>query len=278
MKIIVKKSLDKKYFIDVVHSVNKIVKIPNEAVFYIIERKSDCNGIIKLLPEKSKKDFIEICSKNISFSYHHKNIKYMIIDIKNEDYLLYDRDALMGLILHEIMHIKTSNLFDKRINKDLKGVLFKNIDKLKIREKVFNDVIEVMNYSRLLLKELYANEALIKKNLSNYLLKYYYQQFSKRRDSNILYDKKFKNDKDFVKNILKFELSLCSVIWPLEKFKVYDYDLLLKYIQDNYNVKLRKIEKKFKLLKNLYFRSFNNTKFNTLFFEGALDILNRKLK
>ena len=278
MKIIVKKSLDKKYFFDVVHSVNKIVKIPRGVVFYIVEKKNDCNGIIKLLPGKSKKDFTEICSKNISFSYHHKNIKYIIIDVKNEDYLLYDTDALKGLILHELMHIKTSKLFDKKINLDLKKVLFKNIDKLKIREDNFDIVIRLMNYSKLLLKELYANENLIKNNFGNILFRYYYQQFSGKRYSGFLFNKKFKKDKYFIENILKLELSLLSVIWPLQKYKIYNYDMLLKHLQENYHIRLRNIEKSFLKLKNLYFDRFDSKNFNMLFFEEVLNVVNKRLK
>ncbi len=278
MKIIVKRSLDEKYFVDVIKGINKIIKIPKDVIFYFIEKKSDCNPIIKSLPEKSKKDFIEICNRDVSFSYSHKNIKYIIIDVKNEDYLLYDTDALKGLILHELMHIKTSKLFDKKINLDLKKVLFKNIDKLKIREDNFDIVIRLMNYSKLLLKELYANENLIKNNFGNILFRYYYQQFSGKRYSGFLFNKKFKKDKYFIENILKLELSLLSVIWPLQKYKIYNYDMLLKHLQENYHIRLRNIEKSFLKLKNLYFDRFDSKNFNMLFFEEVLNVVNKRLK
>ncbi len=278
MKLILKKGLDKKYFLYVIKDINKIIKIPKDVNFYIVDKKSDCNPIIKKLPSKSKKDFIEICRRDVSFSYTHKNFKYVIIDIKNEDYLLYDKDTLKGLIIHEVMHVKTGKLFDKKISLDLKRVLFRDIDKLRIREENFDYIIRIMNYSRLLLKELYANESLIKKNFGNYLLKYYYKQFSKRRNSKFLFDRNLRKDRSFIENVLVFELSLLSVIWPLEKFKVYNYDLLLKNLQENYNIKLRNIENSFLKLKKLYFKKFNNKDFNRLFFEEVLNVVNRRLK
>ena len=278
MRVFIKSGFNKNYFYSVIKDIGKKIDIPKDVVFYIVNKKSDCEPIIRSLPEKSKKDFIDICSKNISFSYSHKNIKYVIIDIKNEDYLLYDKDALQGLILHELMHIKISKKLEKKINLDLKRVLFRNINKLKIREKDFNNVIRIMNYARLLLKELYANENLIKKKFGDYLLKYYYQQFSKKRDSRFLFDKSLKRNKNFIENILMFELSLLSIIWPLKKFKPYNYDLLLKNIERNYSIKLRNIENSFLKLKNLYFNRFNGKNFNILFFEEVLDIVNKRLK
>lgn len=278
MKIVVKRGFDKRYFVDVIRDINKIIKIPKGVVFYIIDKKSDCNPIIKKLPLKSKKDFIEICKRDVSFSYTHKNFKYVVIDIKNEGYLLYDKDTLKGLIIHEIMHVKTGRLFDKKISLDLKKVLFRNIDKLRIREENFDYVIRLMNYSRLLLKELYANENLIKKNFGNYLLSYYYKQFSKKRNSRFLFDRRLGRNRSFIENVLVFELSLLSVIWPLEKYKVYNYDLLLKNIERNYSIKLKNIENSFLKLKNLYFNRFNNRDFNILFFEEILNTINRRLK
>ncbi|MAG47828.1 hypothetical protein CL617_04435 [archaeon] len=271
MNLVVKKGLDKKYFENVISNINKRIKIPENVVFYIIEDKEDCGPISNNLSEELKKDFNNVCKRNVSFSYSHNEDNYIIIDIKNENYLLDDSVALEGLILHELMHSKFSHDFNKKINLDLKKVLFENINKLNIHKDDFEIIIRMMNYSKLLLKELYANELLVKKKFSDKLITYYLKQFSKKVNSAVLFKKGSKE------NILKFELSLLSVVWSLEKFKTNNFDILKNTIEKNYSIKLKETERSFNKLKKLYFKNFRNKDFNILFFEEVFNVINKRL-
>ena len=214
---------------DVIKHVNMITKIPNNVVFYIIHNKSDCISAINKLTAESKKEFINLCKKEVSFSYVHDNIHYIIIDLKNEDYLLYDRDALTGLILHELMHIKTPDYFDKRMISDLKKVIYINIKKSRVKKKDSNVIFDIMKHSMMLLKDLYVNERLMQMDLGNYLMRYYYQYF-------------------------------------------------LKYIEDNSNIKIKKLDGMFSNLKKIYFKDYGSKKFNTMFFQEILNITGRRLR
>ena len=58
MKIIVKRELDKDYFVSVIKDINKNIRIPKKVNFYIVDKKSDCNPIIKNLPLRSRKELV----------------------------------------------------------------------------------------------------------------------------------------------------------------------------------------------------------------------------
>ena len=278
MKAIIKKGFDRGYFLDVIKHVNMITKIPNNVVFYIIHNKSDCISAINKLTAESKKEFINLCKKEVSFSYVHDNIHYIIIDLKNEDYLLYDRDALTGLILHELMHIKTPDYFDKRMISDLKKVIYINIKKSRVKKKDSNVIFDIMKHSMMLLKDLYVNERLMQMDLGNYLMRYYYQYFSKKRDLGALFKNKDIKNSRFIDDVLKIQLSLFTAIWPAEKFEIYNYDLFLKYIEDNSNIKIKKLDGMFSNLKKIYFKDYGSKKFNTMFFQEILNITGRRLR
>lgn len=264
-------NLNDKYINLTIKKTEELIEIPSNLVIYFVKG----NVFIKSLPKKVN----EYILKGKSFSYNTKKVSIIFIQFNKRGYLLKNNKALIGLVLHEIMHVNQRN---KGLDEQLKNSYRKHyLSKLKLLKKLDYNINKLNNLflsvgetSVLLSKELHTNTELIKNGLSEYLLQYYKEEFprTKKCPKPVFYDK-FKReamkDIDIVKDVFEFEFSLLSFILPFRKLAVKNAKSLINHIHQCYEINIDEIARKCKEITFTYNKDFEKKNFQKEFFEGV---------
>nr|MBI4156599.1 hypothetical protein [Candidatus Woesearchaeota archaeon] len=186
-------NIDKNYINSVISRLSSLINIPADIHIYFVN--GNYSSLIQSLPKDIKKDIQQLSNK-ISFSYSLKDKHYIFIQVKNRKYLLKNKKALLGLLLHEIFHtIQRKKGLDKKLKISYKRFYlskFSKLNRLNYDKKSLRDLFYVLGENSVLLaKELYTNTEIIKKGLENYLIEYYKEEFSniKSCPNPVFYDK-----------------------------------------------------------------------------------------
>lgn len=258
-------NLDQNYINNIIKKTKKIIRIPGEITFYFLENLNLCFSI--KLPKNLQNRFKLECNQKVSFSVKYKSKKVIVVYVTKD--LQANQNALIGLLLHEISHIKQidnkiyNNIYsayNEVYDKNLKLILGLNYDKTRLKQ-LFEDISVITTST---LKDIYANNFLIKKRLDFYLLKYYFLQFNNKVCPKPIFYKNLKNDINSLNLVFDFELSLLSIILPLYKTK--KARILVKHIESCYEINIKEISSRCHELINLYFSSFNKKDFNKDFY------------
>lgn len=259
-------NLDHKYINNTLIKTKELIKIPKNLTIYFLENLNLCYEI--KLPRNFQNRFKTECNQKVSFSVNFKNKNLIIIYVTKE--LQKNDKALIGLMLHEIMHIiQMGQGIYKNIYSDFNDIYLMNYklinnlnyDKTRLKQ-LFND-LSIMIISTL--KDIYANDTIIRKKLDLYLIKYYHLEFNRRIcPKPMFYEKSnFKKDINIINLVFDYELSLLSIILPL--YKVKKAQPLIDVVEDCYESNIRYFSERCHELINLYFTSFNKKDFNKTF-------------
>ncbi len=248
----------------------KLIKIPTNLYLYFLENINFCYSI--KLPRHLQDRFKLACGTKISFSLKFRKRKIIVVYVDKD--LLADSNALIGLLLHEIIHINQMDKgIYKKIHESYNNVYQKNFNLFSSLKYDKNDLKILFNgissIAVLTLKDIYVNNELIMKGLNKYLISYYKFEFNKKIcPKPIFYQnlKKYaKKDLNLIKTVFEFELSLISVILPLYKIKkAWE---LVNFIENCYELNINEISKKCHELINLYFTDFSKKGFNEAFID-----------
>lgn len=264
MKLIVLGDLDEEYFKKVLKKVKTLIKIPKSLKIYIIADVKHCNLIP--VPSQGK----EACRKGISFAYSNEKRSLVVVFYKKD----LGTKGLIGLMLHEIMHIIQGKKLSKRLKKAFEKDYTKHFILLKAlpyseakTKKLFRRIGRI---TMLLLKDLYANTELIERGLDNYLMEYFSKDLIKKPCPKPVFYEKFKRaakkDMEIIITAFEFEFSLLSVILPFKKLKSREADKLIRYIGRHYELNIKDLARKCHELVDTYLNDFGRPNFDERFF------------
>jgi len=264
-----------------IQETQKLISFPKNLKIYIISDKKYCKFISESLPREIRRHFLKTCKEKITFSYSYKSIKLItVILTKSNKYLIKNKKALIGLLIHEIIHIKQRELgLDKKIESYFNRKNYMNrFKKLKYSKKEIQFLYDkIKENSILLLKELYSNNKIIKLNLKNYLLSYYYEQFkTKRICPQPLFYEDIKGDIKMGADAIEFELILLSIILPFYTTK--HAKKLIQHLSKCYETNIKEITDKAHDIISLYISDFGKKDFDAKFFDSVFNKVYSLLK
>jgi len=267
-------NIDKDYINSAISKVSQLINIPFDVHIYFVN--GNYSNLIQSLPINIKKDIMQLSNK-ISFSYSLKDKHYIFIQVKNRKYLLKNKKALIGLLLHEIFHtIQRKKGLDKKLKSSYKRFYlskFSKLNKLDYDKRPLRDLFYVLGENSILLaKELYTNTEIIKKGLEDYLIEYYKEEFSNIKicPKPVFYDKfkkAAKKDMNIIRIAFEFEFALLSIILPLKKIRTKKARHLEKHIHSCFEINIEEISRKCREITFTYFENFHRKNFQKEFFE-----------
>lgn len=268
--------LDKREINYVIAKISRLIKVPSDLEIYFV--KGIYEKASKNLPKQMRKD-IKLLSRKSSFSYSLKDKHFIFIQLKKREYLLKNKKALIGLLLHEIFHtIQRKKGLDKKLKESYDRFYlsrFSLLKKLDYDKKSLVDLfLSVGKISVLLAKELYTNTEIINKGLSDYLIEYYKEEFTKTRTcpKPVFYEKfkkATKKDINIVRDAFEFEFALLGFILPLKKLKNRRVKSLMNHVHFCYEINIGEIARKCREITFTYEKNFGSKKFQKEFFEGV---------
>lgn len=283
MRIEIQGNLSQTYFTTTINKLRKLISIPNNTEYYFLENGGYCETLIATLHHHAKQAFRNVCvTEHNSFSYHHKRRSLIIIHLQEKQHLLKNQKALLGLLLHETMHItQARNGLNTTLQQAHAATFEKNkqlLYKLKRypRTKIQTLYNQTTTNSLLLLKDLSANTALIKKGLSNYLLAYYDVEFhhQKHCPAPVFYDK-FKKaaqkNLDIINTAFAFEFSLLSVLLPFQRYHTTKAKKIITTIKHCYEINIQDIARKCHELVSVYDHYYDDEDFPKRFLNAIFN-------
>ncbi len=247
-------NFDQLYFIRILKQIKKTLRVPSNVHLYILRDGNSCKTLAKLLPPSERASFTEVCTlDNISFSYQNHQQRMIVITITaQKTYLLKDQQALIGLLVHELLHLEHMRKGTYRFLQRSYTKVFLLYTQLltNLHQKKLLPVLEhIGQQALLLLKDLYVNGAVIKRGFSHQLLRYYEHEFSLKKvcPRPVFYDKlrqEVHKDPKVLEIVFAFEFALLSVILPFKKYKERHAKELLKHIAHCYNLNMRETLRK----------------------------------
>ena len=283
MRLIIKGNLNHDLIKRAVNKANKLVKFPKNIEVYVIENISYCNDIISTLHKHVRESFRQVCLvEKSSFSFNHKEKNLIVVSLDRKDNVIKNDRALVGLILHEIMHsIQVYRGDYKNIYDAFEEIFNKNkrlLNKLNYSKKNIKELFGRVGYiTILLLKDLFSNSELIGKGYGSYLLEYYKTELKGKKicPRPVFYDKfkeAAKKNPDIIEEAFDFEFSLLSIVLPFQKYKTNDSLLLMKHIDRCYEINIKDISRKCHELIYLYLNYFEpNKEFSKKFLNAVFN-------
>ena len=254
MRLTLLGKFDQLYFARVLKRIQHLMSAPRDVQLYILDHKTNCKYIIQRLPSTEKASFKKVCSiDKISFSYHRNKQRLIVIMITDSNaYLLKDRQALTGLLLHELIHLEHMRKGTyKLLQQSYRRVFTLYVQLLtNLHQKRLLPVLDHIGQNALLLlKDLYTNGTVIKRGFSHELLRYYEHTFSLKKTCPrpVFYDKlrrEARKDPRVLQVVFAFEFALLSVVLPFKKYKERHAKELLTYIAKCYNLNMRETLRK----------------------------------
>ncbi len=245
---------DKFYFLRVLKRIQRVLPAPRDVHLYILDNQANCKTIIQRLPASEKIPFKNICkSDKVSFSYQHNKQHLVVLTITDANtYLLKDQQALIGLLLHELLHLEQMRKGTYKLLQQSYRKVFSLYTQLltNLHQKHLLPVLDSIGQNALsLLKDLYTNGAVIKRGFSHELLHYYEREFSLKKvcPRPVFYDKlrrEAHKDPKVLQVVFAFEFALLSMILPFKKYKERHAKSLLKYLAKCYNLNMKETLRK----------------------------------
>ena len=154
---------------------------------------------------------------SLSLSFNDKDVIIIYIS-KREKYLERDEEALIGLLMHEIMHvIQGRKGLDKEIEKDCSKALNSFVRNIKPKELHMYD--SILRNASFVLKDIYANSELVLNGLGKYVIENYYDLYAdkKKIPRHVHYTdltSKALKDPKILSYAVNYELDFMGVIVP----------------------------------------------------------------
>lgn len=268
MKVEIKGALPTNVIARAIRKLKKITRVPRDSEFYFFESEHDGEELIRSLHRHARKSFryVLLEEKN-TFSYSHKGRKVIVVPLNKKKYLLKNTDALVGLLAHEVTHIKQQNQGKYKVVKGaFEQVFVKNaqlLNKLPYPKKKIQSLFNTVGATAiLLLKDLFANSEIIAAGKGKYLLEYYSTEFRGRKicPRPVFYEKfreAAKKDLGVIAIAFQFEFSLLATLLPFEKYEGAKASRLASYISRCYELNVQEIARKCHELIYLYLDEFS---------------------
>ncbi len=281
MKLGIKGNLPEEYLRNTVKRLGRIIRIPKQLEIYFLASESDGKEIVRSMHRRARKAMRYVLLKERkSFAYNHGGRKIIVIPINHRRFLLKNQNALLGLLLHEVMHIKQQDKGMYRvIKRSFEATFMKNqrlLKKLKYPKKKLKSLFEsVGSISILLLKDLYVNTEVISAGKAKHLLEYYHAELigKKTCPRPVFYDKfkeAAKKNLDVITIAFEFEFALLSMLLPFQRYGSRKAKELMMHINHCYELNVQEIARKCHELIYLYLNEFSyDERFARRFFSAV---------
>jgi hypothetical protein len=276
--------IDEDFVKSALKKTSTLIRIIPGTKFYIIDHPNYCPIFSEDLPKSIRKEYTKLCRQEItSMSITWGKHDHILVHITpEEEYLRTNKKALIGTLLHEIIHANLGHKLDRAIYKDMHAAFDKfkkQLHDLKYTDKQINKLYSSVSRSAaFVLLDLYGNSELIKKRLINYLVEDYSNLYKckKRCVKPDLPSKKKKLD--YAKEAFDYELSLLSVIVPFMRSSSPKAKKLIKHLTKNFESNVPELAKKLEPLKKYAARNISNSsafrkKYFTMIYEATLDLI-----
>ena len=265
-------------------NVEYILVIDNPKYYKIIEPK---------IPREARAEFRKAYKTDptsMALTYGVFDLIIISISTQEEAYLKTNKKALVGLMGHELMHIKQRRRnLDRSVRADAIRAFSKfepQLHKIKIPQKILADFFATIGESaNFTLKDIYDNFQLIDEGMGDYILEDYWNLYKSggRFSKPIFYSTKDSNYKliEHIREAIDFELNLISAIAPFVKMARSGNERakkLVEFIATNYEVNISEVANEYDDVIQYAIDSFAWTsayrqKYFTLIFKRALFLL-----
>lgn len=245
---------DQLYVLRALKQIQHKIAVPKQVHLYLVGDQKYFQTLEWQFPLAAQQTLHHYLSENnISFSYQHRRKQIIVLIIPpSKRFLLQDKQAFMGLLVHELLHLeqmrkgmyRSLQLSHTKVLK-LYARLLTNLH----QKQLFPLLERLGQQASLLLKDLYVNGAVIKRGFSHELLKYYEHEFSLKKvcPAPVFYDKLRRavhRDPKILEIVFSFEFALLSVILPFKKYKERHAKQLLQDIAHCYNLNMKETLRK----------------------------------
>lgn len=282
LEIINKARVKTSYVTQCVAEVDRLVGLPEAGVkIFFLDSTNDCPYTVKDLTGKARETLLRFCrDEKTSMSLTYKGHEHILIFIsRNEQYLKWNKTAMIGTIMHELMHtFQRHKGLDKDIESDLDIELRKfrkKIHKLPYKRSdlhyLFNRIGEAAAFA---VKDIYANDELISKGLGGYILEDYnnlykpcirpefFKDFKKAAHENI----------EDAREAIIFELNMMSALVPFSRWNTPKARRLVKHIWRCYEYHLWEVDEAMAPVFKYAITEFNwSSRFRKNFYKRLFD-------
>ena len=256
-QLTIKGKFDKNYIESAILQVDLKGGIPkNVEQILVIDHPKFFKAIEPKGPKTARKEFeaaYQSDPTSMSLTYGTFDLIVISISLKEEQYLKTNKRAMIGLLAHELMHIRQRRKgLDRAIRADAIRAFSKfepKLNKLKIPKKILANFYAAIGESaNFTLKDIYDNFELIDNGMGEYILEDYWNlyHFGKRFEKPVFYSSKDTPYKliNHVQDAIDFELNLISAISPFVKMARAGNkkaERLVTYIAKNYEVNISEV-------------------------------------
>src|SRR3989338_11109566 len=103
IKVIVCEGLERSYLEKIIKE--SPLKYDFKIDLYVLGDIKSCRDIAKKIGKKDRKSFIKAFKSGVHFSYSSGNKHIIVIFAKNDKEIIKNKNAFIGLLIHEIEHI-----------------------------------------------------------------------------------------------------------------------------------------------------------------------------
>ena len=262
----IKAKVNRKFVENAVNKAIKLVKPPRNLKVFVIDNVNQCPFVVSDLEGFARKGYEKFCrAEKTSMSVSAGRHQHLIVFItKEEGYLRKNNKALIGTLIHELMHTQQRKRhIDELIYNDLEAALEKwlpKFRKLKIKglDQAIRDILDESGYA---LKDIYDNYELTKAGLGDYLLEDYanlYKGF-KKCPVPLEFEKlhaKVKRNINALSSVMRFQISLLAVVIPFLMWHKRKAQLLAAQIEGCYRISITKVTYEFDDLINYVAKNY----------------------
>ncbi len=270
MQVFVKGKLDRDVIQRAVDVAASLLPFPSLLELYFFDEVSYCEDILSTLHKHVRESFRQVCFvEQSNFSFTHRNRNLVVISLEGKKDLVRDQKALVGLILHEVMHVMQTQrgIYEHiyRAYHDVFSSIRRRFSSLHYPSSRLQSVLSTLGSTTiLLLKDLFCNSELIKKGYGPYLIAYYKTDLSETKTCpRPVFYKKFKDavqkNLEVLRIVFEFEFSLLSIVLPFQKYGTHESARLVRHVNDCYEINIKEISRKCHDLVGLYQDSYAPT-------------------
>jgi hypothetical protein len=224
--VVIKGRVDKEFVERALRKVDKLIGIPEGVNILVFDNPKYCTHAAERVSKAAGRAFVRMCKEDkTSMSLTYGSYDIVIIHItKVESYMRHNFKALVGTMLHEVMHtIERRKGLDLNVRDDAIAAYEEFLDempKLPYPPKVIADLFaSIGRDANHVLKDVYVNTELVKRGLGDYVFEDYYNLYSHkgRCPAPVFYQdlkKDIKKDVTLVRDVIDFELTLFSILAP----------------------------------------------------------------
>ena len=235
---------------------------PNLRVLAVGRRSGTFAKVSACIPPAGRGQFGKLWHGNsLAFYYRFQEPFLVVFYTRQNAYLRRNRNAFVGLLLHEMTHaVLDAQGVHRQLDRQFKAFV-RRIDHLRHprMETLYPVLADVGSIAKLALKELYMVAWLVQRGRGDYLLENYREVFPADRCPRPLFyrSRKSLQDPETFRLTFEFTLSMLAILLPLERLQSSAADEFLGHMEECYLVNLGEMIALFKPLRNLIRKRFS---------------------